>query len=116
MRDNNVFIIAEAGVNHNGSLKTAKELIDVAVNAGADAIKFQTFRAEKLVTKVAPKADYQLKTTSRQETQFEMLKSLELSAHDHKELLRYCKEVGIIFLSTPFDTDKKGRKKGWQIS
>ena len=98
-----VFIIAEAGVNHNGSIKLAKELIDVAVESGADAVKFQTFKAEKLVTKTAEKAAYQKKTTDVSESQFDMIKRLELDLSAHKELLNYCQEKGIMFLSTPFD-------------
>jgi N-acetylneuraminate synthase/N,N'-diacetyllegionaminate synthase len=100
-----VFVIAEAGVNHNGDLKMARALIDVAVEAGADAVKFQTFSAERLVTTDAPKAEYQLQTTGDTESQFEMLKRLELSADAHRELQSYCKERGIIFLSTPFDEE-----------
>jgi N,N'-diacetyllegionaminate synthase len=100
-----VFIIAEAGVNHNGSIKLAKELIDVAVESGADAVKFQTFKAESLVSKTAEKADYQKKTTDASESQFDMIKRLELDVSTHKELLAYCQEKGIMFLSTPFDHD-----------
>jgi len=100
-----VFIIAEAGVNHNGSLKIAKKMIDVAINAGADAIKFQTFRAEALVSKFASKARYQKKTTSRDESQLEMLKKLELGLNFHKELIKYCREKKIMFLSSPFDLE-----------
>ena len=100
-----VFIIAEAGVNHNGSIKLAKELIDVAVESGADAVKFQTFKAENLVSKTAEKADYQKKTTDTSESQFDMIKKLELDISTHKELLTYCQEKGIMFLSTPFDHD-----------
>ena len=100
-----VFIIAEAGVNHNGSIKLAKDLIDVAVESGADAVKFQTFKAENLVSKTAEKADYQKKTTDALESQFDMIKKLELDVSTHKELLAYCQEKGIMFLSTPFDHD-----------
>jgi N,N'-diacetyllegionaminate synthase len=100
-----VFIIAEAGVNHNGSIKLAKELIDVAVESGADAVKFQTFKAESLVSKTAEKADYQKKTTDASESQFDMIKKLELDVSTHKELLAYCQEKSIMFLSTPFDHD-----------
>ena len=100
-----VFIIAEAGVNHNGSIALAKKLIDVASEAGADAVKFQTFKAEKLVSKNAPKAAYQKKTTDPAESQFEMIKKLELDVNAHKELMTYCKQKGIMFLSTPFDHD-----------
>ena len=100
-----VFIIAEAGVNHNGSIKLAKKLIDVAVESGADAVKFQTFKTENLVSKTAKKADYQKKTTEALESQFDMIKKLELDVNTHKELLVYCQEKGIMFLSTPFDHD-----------
>lgn len=98
-------IIAEAGVNHNGSLEIAKKLVDVAVSAGADAVKFQTFKADKLVVKQAPKAAYQNETTDKNETQHEMLKKLELTEEMHRELIKYCKEKNIMFLSTPFDID-----------
>ncbi|MDD5560634.1 MAG: N-acetylneuraminate synthase [Candidatus Omnitrophica bacterium] len=100
-----VFIIAEAGVNHNGSLKTAKRLVDVAVMAGADAIKFQTFNAHSLVSKFAPKAMYQVKTTGRDESQLEMIKKLELSRNDHKELIKYCRSKKLMFISSPFDLE-----------
>ena len=100
-----VFVIAEAGVNHNGSIKLAKKLIDVAVESGADAVKFQTFKAENLVSKTAEKADYQKKTTSALESQFDMLKKLELDIDTHKKLMVYCLKKNIIFLSTPFDHD-----------
>lgn len=98
-----VFIIAEAGVNHNGSIDLAKKLIDVASDAGADAVKFQTFKAEKLVSKQAQKADYQKQTTEAQESQYDMIKKLELDENTHLELMNYCKEKSIMFLSTPFD-------------
>lgn len=98
-----VFIIAEAGVNHNGSVALAKQLIDVASDAGADAVKFQTFKAEKLVSKSAVKAEYQKETTDGKESQFDMLKKLELDLDTHHELMSYCKEKDIMFLSTPFD-------------
>ncbi|NQY94711.1 MAG: N-acetylneuraminate synthase, partial [Campylobacteraceae bacterium] len=100
-----VFIIAEAGVNHNGSIELAKKLIDVAVEAGADAVKFQTFKAENLVSPDAKKAKYQQETTNKSESQFEMLKKLELDVDTHKELISYCQEKKIMFLSTPFDLD-----------
>lgn len=96
------FIIAEAGVNHNGELKLAKELIDVASAAGADAVKFQTFKADELVLKDVEKADYQKKATS-DGTQFEMIKTLELSKEDFQTLFQYAKSKGIMFLSSPFD-------------
>lgn len=97
------FIIAEAGVNHNGSLELAKRLVDVAVDAGADAVKFQTFMADKLVSKSAQKAEYQKQTTTADESQYEMIKKLELDENAHRELIRYCNEKKIMFLSTPFD-------------
>ena len=100
-----VFIIAEAGVNHNGSLELAKKLIDVAVESGADAVKFQTFKADKLVSKTAQKADYQKQTTSNDETQYDMIKKLELDENAHRVLISYCKDKEIMFLSTPFDHD-----------
>ena len=100
-----VFIIAEAGVNHNGSVELAKQLIDVASEAGVDAVKFQTFKAESLVSKNAQKADYQKETTDKQESQFDMIKKLELDVNTHKVLMQYCHEKDIMFLSTPFDHD-----------
>ena len=101
-----VFIIAEAGVNHNGSIELAKKLIDVAVEAGADAVKFQTFKAENLVSKDAQKAKYQKDNmNSDDDSQFNMLKKLELDVQTHKELMDYCKGQNIMFLSTPFDHD-----------
>jgi len=100
-----VFIIAEAGVNHNGCIETAKKLIDVAVEAGVDAVKFQTFKAENLVSKSAKKAEYQKQTTDGDESQFEMIKKLELDVDTHKELMDYCASQKIMFLSTPFDHD-----------
>ena len=98
-----VFIIAEAGVNHNGSIELAKKLIDAAVEAGVDAVKFQTFKAEKLVSKKAQKAEYQKETTDSSESQFDMIKKLELDLDTHNELISYCNEKNIMFLSTPFD-------------
>lgn len=100
-----VFIIAEAGVNHNGSIELAKKLIDVAVEAGADAVKFQTFKAENLVSKNASKAQYQKETTNSKESQFDMIKKLELDIAAHHELISYCNSKSIMFLSTPFDHD-----------
>ncbi|QMV41702.1 N-acetylneuraminate synthase [Cohnella cholangitidis] len=100
-----VYIIAEAGVNHNGSIEMAKRLIDVASASGANAVKFQSFKADKLVSRQAPKADYQLATTDSAETQYEMLKKLELSEDDHRILFEYSRNAGIEFLSTPFDVD-----------
>ncbi len=98
-----VFIIAEAGVNHNGSIELARKLIDVAVEAGADAVKFQTFKAENLVSKNAQKAEYQKETTDNKESQFDMIKKLELDVEAHEELISYCNSKDIMFLSTPFD-------------
>jgi len=98
-----VFIIAEAGVNHNGKIEIAKKLIDVAAESGADAVKFQTFKASNLVNKAAQKAEYQKQTTDKDETQFEMIKKLELDVDAHKELMAYCTDKNILFLSTPFD-------------
>ena len=100
----NVFIIAEAGVNHNGDINLAKKLIDVAKEAGADAIKFQTFISEKVVSRYAPKAEYQNKNTSSKESQLDMVKKLELSFDEFRELNKYCKAKEIEFLSTAFDS------------
>lgn len=102
---NKIFIIAEAGVNHNGDIGIAKKLVDAAVAARADAVKFQTFRAEKLACKNARKADYQMETTDKEESQFDMLKKLELTPEMHEELIKYCQQRQIMFLSTPFDVD-----------
>lgn len=103
--DNKVFIIAEAGVNHNGSFDLALELVDKAVEAGADCVKFQTFVTENEISKNAKKAEYQLQNTDNMETEFGMVKKLELSFEQFKAIAAYCKEKGIIFLSTPFDLD-----------
>ena len=100
-----VYIIAEAGVNHNGDIQLAKKLIDEAKKSGADAVKFQTFKAEKLVTKTATKAAYQDKNDKRSQSQFEMLKKLELTYDNFTELFQYCEEVGIDFLSSAFDLE-----------
>ncbi len=97
-----VFVIAEAGVNHNGSIKIAKKLIDVASNAGADAVKFQTFKAKNLATKNSKKASYQ-KNINSKENQFDMLKRLELNKKMHLQLIKHCKKKNIKFLSSPFD-------------
>ena len=96
-----VFIIAEAGVNHNGDINLAKKLIDVAVEAGVDAVKFQTWKTELLVTKEAEQAEYQTENTGRNESQFDMLKRLELSYDEFRELKNYCDIKNIMFLSTP---------------
>lgn len=100
-----VFVIAEAGVNHNGDINIAKKMIDVAAESGVDAIKFQTFISEKCITVNAEKANYQKETTNNQETQLEMVKKLELSFEEFVELKRYCEEKKIMFLSTAFDID-----------
>ncbi|MBR1368140.1 hypothetical protein RJ53_00985 [Methanocalculus chunghsingensis] len=99
------FIIAEAGVNHNGDIKLAKQLIDAAVDAGADAVKFQTFRADAVVTSAAEKASYQKETTGSEESQYQMIKQLELTYQEFQELNDYAGSKGIIFLSTPFDEE-----------
>lgn len=100
-----IIIIAEAGVNHNGSLAAAKQMVLAARNAGADYIKFQTFSPEKLVSVYAEKAEYQKQTTGTEESQLEMLKKLALTQEDFLELKTYCRQQGIGFLSTPFDLD-----------
>lgn len=97
------YIIAEAGVNHNGSFNMAKQLVDIAKEAGADAVKFQTFKAENLVTKDAQQADYQVENLKQSTSQFDMLKKLELTFEEFKALQQYCAYKGIEFLSTPFD-------------
>jgi N-acetylneuraminate synthase/N,N'-diacetyllegionaminate synthase len=99
------FIIAEAGVNHNGDVELAKKLIDAAADAGADAVKFQTFRAESVVTTNAEKAEYQKETTDMEESQYDMIKKLELTEYNFKELADYAKEKDILFLSSPFDKE-----------
>ena len=99
------FVVAEAGVNHNGEPEKTFRLVDAAVRAGADAVKFQTFTAEQLATRDAPKAGYQAEVTGSGESQFEMLRRLELSAEAHRELLAYSRQHGILFMSTPFGED-----------
>ncbi len=99
----NVLIIGEAGVNHNGDINIARKLIDVAVEAGVDMVKFQTFITEEGITGNAEKAEYQLSATDKNETQFEMIKKLELNREAHEELIRHCNQEGIQFLSTAFD-------------
>ncbi len=105
MKFNKVLIIAEAGVNHNGSIDLAKKLIDVAADSGADVVKFQTFKAENLSTLYAKKANYQKNLTSQKESQFDMLKKLELNKEMHIELINYSKVKNIKFLSSPFDLE-----------
>lgn len=102
---NKVRIIAEAGVNHNGDIEKAYQLVDAAKEAGADYVKFQTFKAENLVTKDATKAEYQIENTKNKDTQFQMLKQLEISEDDHVKLISYCNKKEIKFLSTAFDLD-----------
>jgi N,N'-diacetyllegionaminate synthase len=113
---NNFFIIAEAGVNHNGSIELAKKLVDVAVESGADAVKFQSFKTDSFVSKFAEKAEYQKKSTGTNESQYEMLLKLELSVDAHQVLINYCQEKKIQFLSTPFDCDSADMLNGLGIS
>ena len=103
--NDSVFIIAEAGVNHNGSLDLALKLVDAAADAGADAVKFQTFKSANLVTAAAPKADYQTQQTDIAESQLDMLRKLELSRADHLTLIDRCRIRGVEFISTPFDAE-----------
>ena len=98
-----VYIIAEAGDNHNGDFNTALKLVDVAKRAGADCVKFQTFVTEEIISKYAEMAEYQKKNTGKEESQFEMVKRLELSFDEFRKIKEYCDRVGIQFLSTPFD-------------
>ncbi|PRR70289.1 N-acetylneuraminate synthase [Neomoorella humiferrea] len=106
MGNQNVFIIAEAGINHNGDLQLARKLVDAAVEAGADAVKFQTFKAEEVVTPGAERAQYQKDNMpEKDESQLEMIKRLELSYAQFRELYAYCRQKGIIFLSSPFDQE-----------
>jgi len=104
-KNNRVFIIGEAGVNHNGDINIAKKLIDVAVDAGVDAVKFQTFKTENLILKEVEKAKYQKNTTGSNENQFDMLKKLEVTKEQNSELIDYCYRKKITFLSTPFDEE-----------
>lgn len=101
----NTYIIAEAGVNHNGNLDLALKLVEEAKKAKVDCVKFQTFKASNLVTQNAPKADYQLKVTDKSESQFKMLSSLELKKSDYKKLIKYCSELKIDFMSTPYNKE-----------
>jgi N,N'-diacetyllegionaminate synthase len=105
MNNKKVYIIAEAGVNHNGKIEIAKKLIEKAKDSGADAVKFQTFKAEKGISRHAEKAAYQKNNTSLDETQLDMVKKLELSFEQFRILKKYCDEIGIMFMSTPFDHD-----------
>src|SRR3989338_2299785 len=99
------FVIAEAGVNHNGDLGLARQLVEVAADAGADAVKFQTFQADRVASAIAPKAEYQLKTTDAAESQLAMLQRLQLSPEAHRELQSYSHKQGVLFISTPFDNE-----------
>jgi len=102
---NHTLIIAEAGVNHDGNLDKAKQLIDVAADAGADLVKFQTFNAQRLVTDSAPKADYQDRTTDKAQSQYEMLRQLEMSPEMHEALIAHCQLRGVGFFSSAFDLE-----------
>jgi N,N'-diacetyllegionaminate synthase len=115
MHNHKTFIIAEAGVNHNGLLKKALKLIDAAALAGADAIKFQTFKAENIATKLAPKAKYQKNKFFKKENQFQMLKKLELTKHMHLKCMQYCKKKKIIFISSAFDEESLNFLKKFNI-
>ena len=99
------FIISEIGVNHNGDIDLAKQMIKASKEAGADAVKFQTFTAKSLVSKATPKVEYQKETTNEKESHYEMIQSLEMSKEDHIPLIEYCKDLRIEFISTPYDID-----------
>ena len=103
MNASSTLIIAEAGVNHNGSIDTAKLLIKAASEAGVDLVKFQTFSADRLMTLTTSKADYQKKTTDSSESQYDMIRKLELDREMHEDLIEYCKQCGIRFFSSGFD-------------
>ena len=105
LKSKGVFIIAEAGVNHNGDIRLAKKLIDFAAEAGADAVKFQTFKAKNIVSRYAQKANYQKETTGTEENQLQMIRKLELDYKAHQELIDYCNTKKIQFLSSPFDLE-----------
>lgn len=105
MQADKVFIIAEAGDNHNGNYETALKLVDIAIEAGADCVKFQTFITENVISKFAEKAEYQKQNTGTDESQFDMVKKLELSFEEFRNIKKYCDKKGILFLSTPFDLD-----------
>ena len=116
IKNKKTFIIAEAGVNHNGSLKKALKLIDAAVEAGANAIKFQTFKAKNLATDYAPKAQYQKYKSLKKETQFQMLKKLEFTAVMHKACFEKCKKKNIIFISSAFDIESLNYLKKFKLN
>lgn len=116
----NVYIVAEIGCNHNGSFELAKKMIEVAKECGVDAVKFQTFKAEALISKYAPKAEYQIETTGNKESQLEMTKKLELSYEEFSSLEKYARELGLEVFSTPFDFDSidfliEKNQKIWKI-
>ena len=103
--ENKTIIIAEAGINHNGSVKLAKKMIKIASDAGADFVKFQIFKTGKIVTKTAPQADYQIKNTRKKTSQYNMIKGLELNLKHFKILFNYCKKMKIKFLASCFDDE-----------
>lgn len=105
MKNKKTYIIAEAGVNHNGNITIAKKLIEKAKEAGADCVKFQTFKADQIVTKTSPKAKYQLEVTDKEESQYIMLKKLEMDFSSYLDLVNYCKELDIDFMSTPYNKE-----------
>jgi N,N'-diacetyllegionaminate synthase len=100
-KESQCLIIAEAGVNHNGNINTAKKLIDIAVESGVDVVKFQTWITEELLTEKVKQAEYQKENTGKEESQYQMIKKLELKYEDFEELKRYCEKKNIIFMSTP---------------
>lgn len=102
---NNVFIVAEIGCNHNGDKKLAKKLVEEAKKCGVDAVKFQTFKAKNLISRYAPKAEYQKETTGENDSQLEMTAKLELSYNDFIELKKYAESLGLVVFSTPFDME-----------
>lgn len=116
MSNGRILIIAEAGVNHNGNIELAKRLIDVAADAGADIVKFQTFCADRLATKSAAKADYQVASTDAEESQYEMLRRLELSSATHEILMEHCAKRNIEFMSTAFDEQSVDLLNGYGLN
>ncbi|HFP0678242.1 TPA: N-acetylneuraminate synthase family protein, partial [Escherichia coli] len=115
-----IYIVAEIGCNHNGDFELAKKMVKEAKSAGVDAVKFQTFKAEQLISKYAPKAEYQIKVTGNEETQLEMTRKLELPYDEFIKLEEYAKELGLDVFSTPFDFDSidflaSRNQKVWKI-